>query len=106
MEDVNTELRHNLLEFNSRNNCQRLTNVEDGISARKLEAAQLNLLSSLIYPTQLTDHNKHRVSSFSATEVAYHLQKVSGKSDWKVNEHDFLGRSGGKFPGVTEHLKR
>ena len=30
--------------------------------------------------------------------VVYHLQKVM--------EHEFLSRSGGKFPGVTEHLKR
>ena len=71
----------------------------DGISAIKFEAARLNLLSSLIYPTQLTAHNKHRVSSFSPTEVAYHLQKVSGKSDWKVNRTRLFGSFRRKISG-------
>ena len=49
-------------------------------------------LSSLIYPTQLTVHSKLRVLSFSPTgEGAYHLQKVSGKSDWKVKGKRLLG---------------
>ena len=35
----------------------------------------------------------------------FQLQKMTINSGQKVNEHDFLGRSCGKFPGETELLK-
>ena len=98
IEDVNTtqrlsfsfpELQYSLLEFNSRNNCQHLTNWARWNKRDKVWSCATSLfkwrfsnrrrhccLSSLIiYPTQLTVHNKHRVLSFSATEVVSHLQK-------------------------------
>ena len=33
-------------------------------------------------------------------------KKVSGKSGWEVNGHDFFSRSTRKLPGAAEHLKR
>ena len=41
------------------------------------------------------------------TRVAYHLQKRFSENPFeKLMEHEFLGRSGEKFPGATAHLKR
>ena len=37
--------------------------------------------------------------------VVYHLKTISGKSGRKVNRTRLFGRSRGKFPAVTEHLK-
>ena len=40
--------------------------------------------------------------------VDYYLEKVCGKSDWKVNgrpDHTFLGHTGGT-PGAAEHQER
>ena len=46
------------------------------------------------------------LKKLNQTVVVYYLRKRPGKTGRKVKEHDFLGRSSGKFPGATEHLKR
>jgi len=39
------------------------------------------------------------------TLVGYHLQKIPENPVGKEMEHNFFGRSSGKFPRATEHLK-